>query len=62
MDLTEPGYYKALKSKVRTFSAAPALFYAASSFLVLGSASVAASGARPARRRSSGSATRSEVS
>ncbi|MDI9887830.1 hypothetical protein QMZ92_26530 [Streptomyces sp. HNM0645] len=45
VSLTEPEYHEALKAHLRVFSAGPALFYAASSFLVLASAS--ASSPRP---------------
>ncbi|GAA4830426.1 hypothetical protein [Kitasatospora terrestris] len=57
VDLTRPEYYGALKSQLRVFSAVPALFFAAGSFLVLGSASVAAARAGRAAGGRSGAAT-----
>ncbi|MEU4098524.1 hypothetical protein [Streptomyces sp. NPDC026673] len=58
VDLTQAEYYAALKAQRRIFSAGPALFYAASSFLVLASASAAAAArARTAPGDSSGAAT-----
>ncbi|MFD9124815.1 hypothetical protein [Kitasatospora sp. NPDC059571] len=59
VELTESEYHEALKGEVRIFSSGPAVFYAVASFLVLASASAAASRTRTASPRSAGTGRRS---
>ncbi|WP_328894032.1 hypothetical protein [Streptomyces sp. NBC_00236] len=55
VELTKPEYYEALRSQLRVFCAVPALLHAFASFLILSSASAAATRPRTAPECSHGS-------